>query len=508
MSSLGRSSRWLLSLVAVAGVGAVLLGAPSSAKAQAPDREFTVAVGETLTFNARGIERVTIGMSKIANIRRTPDNEQLVLVGESRGVTTVNLYSEEGQKTLLIRVVGVNPTSLAQEVRKVLGKGSGVEVRVVKGRVLLEGEVASETHKKKIKKLTDLYPQQVLNFTTFREAFVEGAKMVALDLYFVQMAVTDSDQMGMDWGQFLGANYTVGTGDNPLYYGEGGGGGGGGGVQLDSGVAPGNTGNLLSRPIRLAGGSGITQYYSIVGNLNVTLDFLASHSLVKTIRHGTIITEAGKEATYHTGGTLLIKLESLGGASLEEVPYGLDVAVKPVVDFRNRVKLDLDVDISQLDQTNSIAEVPGLRDTNIDTTVNMEHGQSVLVTSQSQMTNTEEQQGWFGLSRIPILGWLFKNRNFLGRSQDNALFVTPKIYEPGSKRHETMVNGVFKGLLDAGAKPEDLPELSSSDGGNGGEASASDSEDTAASGSTSGDTSSSGSDSSSSTSESDGSDSE
>ena len=67
---------------------------------------------------------------------------------------------------------------LAQEVRTVLGERSGVDVRVVNGRVLLEGEVASETFKKRIEKLVVLYPDQVLNFTTFRESFVEGAKMV------------------------------------------------------------------------------------------------------------------------------------------------------------------------------------------------------------------------------------------------------------------------------------------------------------------------------------------
>lgn len=451
-----RTLRWLV-IVVVAFAGLHIF-ATGEARAQAPDREFTIAVGETLTFNARSVRRVTVGLPEVADVQQTRDSRQLVLTGQSRGVTTVNLYSDEGQKTLLIRVVGVNPVSLAQEVRKILGEGSGVDVRIVKGRVLLEGEVSSEVFKSKIKKLTDLYPQQILNFTTFREAFVQGAKMVALDVYFVQMSVTNQDDLGVNWGQFIGGNLSAGTGDVPLFYQQEG---------LDPGVQPGSGGNLLSSPAALTGGSGLNTFYSLVGNLNVTLDFLTEHGLIKTVKHGTIITEGGKEAKYHSGGTLLIRLQSFGGARLERVPFGLDISVKPVVDFQNQVKLKLDVELSQLDFANAVGDVPSLLDTQIETTVNMQQGQSVLITSQNNVEKTSNQKGWWMLSKIPIVGWLFKSRNHLGRKLDNALFVTPHIYEAGSQHHKTLVQGVFEDLLDAGVEPEDLPELSNSGGASG-----------------------------------------
>lgn len=451
-----RFVHWMFLLAVAFSATGVVSVWPTEAHAQAPDREFTIAVGETLTFNARGVRRVTVGLSDIADTKPTRDGRQLILVGKSRGVTTINIYSDKGQKTLLVRVVGVNPQSLAQEVRKVMGKGSGVDVRVVKGRVLLEGEVSSETFKKKIKRLTELYPQQILNFTTFREAFVEGAKMVAVDIYFIQMAVTKSDDLGVSWGEFVGGNFSFGSGDVPLYYEP---------EDTSSGVLPGmDSQNILSEPATLAGGSGLNSYWSLIGNLNLTLDFLTEHGMVKTIQHGMIVTEAGKEAEYHNGGQLLIKLESFGGAQLREVPYGLNVKVKPVVDFQNQVKLKLDVEMSRLDYANSIGDVPSLQDTEIQTTINMQQGQSVLVTTQDNHENTSNENGFWLLSRVPILGWLFKSRNFIGRRLDNALFVTPKVYEPGSQQHKTLVQGVFKQLLDEGAEPDDLPELSSSPG--------------------------------------------
>ncbi len=440
----------VLFLLMLACTAVTVSVAPTPAHAQAPDKEFTISVGETLTFSGRGVRSVSIGLPKIADAQVT-DSRQLIVTGKQPGTTTMNIYGREGQKTLLIRVVGTNPQSLAEEVREVLGPGSNVDVRVVKGRVLLEGEVAGEMFKRKIKALTNLYPNQVLNFTTYREAFVEGARMVAVDVYFVQLATTNRDQLGVKWGQFIGANYTFGTGDVPLYYDSS--------SKLDNGVTPSNTGSLLSKPAALTGGDGMTSYFSMVGQVNAALDFLVENGLIKTINHGTIITEAGKEASYHNGGTLLVRIAGYSSAALQKVPYGLQVKVKPVLDSKNQVKLDIQMDFSELDYSNSVGEIPALRNNAVTSVVNTVAGQSVLVSSQENNNKTSNQTGWWMLSRIPILGWVFKSRNYVGTTLNNALFVTPRVYEPGKATHEEMIDGVFKQLIKHGAEPEDLPNL-------------------------------------------------
>ncbi|MFW5967519.1 MAG: type II and III secretion system protein family protein [Persicimonas sp.] len=433
---------------------------PSQAAAQTPDKEFTIAVGETLTFSGQGVRSVSIGLPQVADAQVSSDRE-LIVSGKEPGTTTISIQGSEGRKTLLVRVVPVNPESLAEEVKEVLGPDSGVDVRVVKGRVLLEGEVAGEEFKDKLDTLTELYPEQVLNFTTYREAFVEGARMVALDIYFVQLATTDRDQLGVEWGQFIGANYTFGSGETPLYYGEDAlsGGGGGGESQLDPGVMPGETGTLLSKPAEMTGGEGLNSYWSLVGQVNVALDFLVENGLVKTINHGTVITEAGEEASYHNGGTLLVEVSGLSTQGVEEIPYGLEVDVKPVLDVDNNVKLELEMDYSDLDQANGVGELPALRNNKVKSMVNTQAGQSVLVSSQQNVNSTSNEGGWWLLSDIPILGWIFKSRNLVDRTLDNALFVTPRVYEPGGKSHNEMINGVFKQLLDAGIDGDELPEV-------------------------------------------------
>lgn len=446
----GASFLALLALFAIAFIS-------SPASAQAPDKEFTISVGETLTFNARGVNRVTIGLSSVADAKPTGDGRQIVLTGKAPGVTTINIFSDRGQKTLLIRVVSVNPESLAQEVREVLGERSGVDVRVVKGRVLLEGEVASEIFKRKIDKLVEIYPQQVLNFTNFREAFVEGARMVAMDVYFIQLATTDRDNLGVGWGQFIGANYTFGAGEVPLHYSVPGDQEG----KFGPGVLP-EEQNPARVPVpatNLTGGDGVG-FYSVLANLNLVIDLLTESGLVKEIKHGVIVTETGTEAMYHSGGTLLIRVISNDQVAVIEKEYGLKIKVKPILDFENRVKVVIDAEISELDAANGVGDLPALKNTDIRGVVNMQEGQSVLVSSQQNTFDTSNEEGWWLLSKIPILGWLFKARSYIGTNLDNAFFITPRVYEPGGKTHETLIQGAFESLFDAGAEAEDIPELS------------------------------------------------
>ena len=277
----------------VCGVAAItaICATSTEAAAQAPDKEFTIAIGETLTFSGNNVRSITVGLPEVASVKTTEGDRQVLVTGLAPGVTTLNFYAKEGQKTFLVRVVPVNPISLATEVREILGDRSGVDVRVVKGRVLLEGEVASDTFKRRIEKMVEIYPAQVLNFTTFRESFVEGAKMVAVDIDFIQIAQTNRDQLGVRWGQFLGANLTFGSGDVLLDYQQP---GAGGGQQIEgfgTGVLPsdGQDPDRLPFSALLTSGNGINGYLSLVGNLNMTLDLLTENGLISTRQSGTII---------------------------------------------------------------------------------------------------------------------------------------------------------------------------------------------------------------------------
>ena len=90
-----KSTQWSgLLFVCLSVVAAVMLATPSEVRAQsAPDKEFTIAVGETLTFDARGIRTVSVGLPNIADARTTGGDRELLVTGKTPGVTTINIFA-------------------------------------------------------------------------------------------------------------------------------------------------------------------------------------------------------------------------------------------------------------------------------------------------------------------------------------------------------------------------------------------------------------------------------
>ena len=446
-----------------------LSSAPRAAVAQVPEIDGVIGLGlgERLVIPLKsGFSSAALGDPSVINVDRY--GRGITVVGLKLGYSSVEFQLSRGEtKTFVFRVVPESPRALIVEVNSVLGERSGVIARDVNGLIVLEGEVASANYQARVKRLAELYPNQVMDFTSYRESYVEEAKMVAVEIDFVQLGLTNRDQLGVRWGQFLGGNATVGFGDTPLYYsataggGQGGGGGQGAGA-IGPGILPGETNPArLPTPATLAGGSALNPYFNVVGNLNFALDLLVENGLIKTRQHGIMITEAGTEGEYRTGGRLLVRASSLAAAEVREIPFGLKLKVKPIVDSMNRVKLEISAEYSELDASSGVGELPGLRDTVFKGVVNMAAGQSALISgiTSSQVTNL--QSGWAGLGQLPLIGWLFKSRNYLEQRLDNALFVTPRLYEPGGAVHNDLVTGVFETMQESGFDPEELPEQSS-----------------------------------------------
>ena len=422
---------------------AACLSFGAQASAQGFDGEILIAKGEGQQLANRDVDNIVVGDPDIVSVT-TNASGGLTIRGREEGVTTLFVSSRRRSRTILVRVLRTNPIALLEEVQELLGERSGVSSRIVKGRVVLEGEVSSQSYQKRVELLTTLYPNQVVNFANFRESFVEGAPMVALELDFVQLAIANTDNLGVRWGQFFGANLVGGSQDVPLFYPDG------GGVGADQ--LPGAAG--------LTGGSGLTTYLSVVGNLNMALDLLAEQGLIRTHQHGILVTEGGKEGKYLSGGSILFPIAGTGAVDLIEKEFGLRFTATPVVDKDRRIKVSLAAEFTELDQSNGVNGVPALRSNEMSGVVNMQEGQSVLISGLLSDTESSRERGFAGLMRIPILGWLFKARNYQSNRTDNALFITPHIYEPGGKTHDRIVNAIFVSMKDGGLDEDELPTLS------------------------------------------------
>src|SRR5437763_1723303 len=117
------------SLFFVASTAAVLF-ASGSAFAQ-EGGTIALGVGTQKVITVPGIQRVAIGDSAIADVK-TIGNNQLLVIGQGEGKTTLLIWKQSGQRvSYLITVRKQDPNEVISEIKKLLGEIEGVSVRMV-----------------------------------------------------------------------------------------------------------------------------------------------------------------------------------------------------------------------------------------------------------------------------------------------------------------------------------------------------------------------------------------
>lgn len=153
---------------------------------------------------------------------------------------------------------------------------------------------------------------------------------------------------------------------------------------------------------------------------------------------------------------------STGGAinvNIVDVSASLSVAITPRIASLDRINLDIFIDISNYTSTN-----PSNYDRNkrtIRTNVNMAGRNQILVLGG--LTRFDEQDTISEtplLSKIPLIGWLFKGKSKIRTEVELGVFIKPTVIEPkireiANKFTKTKIQDGAQGLFDEANDPVD-----------------------------------------------------
>ncbi|MGE3261576.1 MAG: hypothetical protein AB7K68_07345 [Bacteriovoracia bacterium] len=117
-------------------------------------------------------------------------------------------------------------------------------------------------------------------------------------------------------------------------------------------------------------------------------------------------------AELKVGGEIPIPTHSKNSASVEWKPYGLTLRLELPGVSKRLARAKITVEISTLDPTTGNEGIPGIRLSRMETQVDMALGRPVLLSGLMERRESDLQAGLPFLGRIPILGELFKSRDF------------------------------------------------------------------------------------------------
>ncbi|WP_297512868.1 type II and III secretion system protein family protein [uncultured Caulobacter sp.] len=163
--------------------------------------------------------------------------------------------------------------------------------------------------------------------------------------------------------------------------------------------------------------------------------------LVRTLAEPNLAAVSGEAGHFLVGGEFPVPTGSdlSGKVTLEFKPYGVGLGYTPVVMSGGRISLKVSTEVSELTSVgafslaagpNATLTVPGLSVRRAETTVELPSGGSFMIAGLLQQTTKEMIDAVPGMTSMPILGALFRSRDFLNNQTELVIIITPYIIDP------------------------------------------------------------------------------
>jgi pilus assembly protein CpaC len=183
---------------------------------------------------------------------------------------------------------------------------------------------------------------------------------------------------------------------------------------------------------------------------SVNVKMLERHGVLRTLAEPTLTAISGETAKFIAGGDIPVpKAEStttglgatLFGATvtnvqLEYKPYGVQLNFTPVVLSEGRISLSVNTEVTEIDTENnfrlSSTQAPAFRTRRAFTTIELPSGGSLVTAGLIQQSSRQALNGIPGMFNIPILGQLFRSRDFQREETELMMIVTPFIAKPSA----------------------------------------------------------------------------
>src|SRR3989338_1429236 len=168
---------------------------------------------------------------------------------------------------------------------------------------------------------------------------------------------------------------------------------------------------------------------------------------LKIVSQPKVTTLNNVAATIHSGLNFKVRTTTTtttttatttSGTGLEEIKTGIDLTVTPQISSDEFILLNIVDSKSDPDFSRSVDGIPGVSEKKATTSVLVKDGETTVLGGLYKSSTSDSDTGIPFLSKIPILGWLFKSNNKSDDSEELLIFITPRIvkYDNGNNLME------------------------------------------------------------------------
>ncbi|MER8742754.1 type II and III secretion system protein family protein [Mesorhizobium sp. M1004] len=185
--------------------------------------------------------------------------------------------------------------------------------------------------------------------------------------------------------------------------------------------------------------------------LQAYINAMEQSGVMKTLAEPTLTAVSGEKATFKVGGeynmvssvSANVSTDNQTGLktyTLDKIEYGIGLEFQPVVLSPGRISLKVRTSVSEPTTEGSVSlssgvtspgtNVLSLRKRLADTTVELPSGGSMMIAGLVRDDVRQAVNGLPGLTKIPVLGALFRSRDFVRNETELVIIITPYLVKP------------------------------------------------------------------------------
>jgi len=402
-------------------------------------------------------------------VLRSP--RRIYVLGMASGQTDAVFFDAAGRRILSLDIrVDQDTSAVAQTINRIV-PGSRVQVDAMNDSLILSGQVASAADADRavqIARASVAKPEQVLNMLS-----ITGKDQVMLKVRIVEMQRNVIKQLGFNTSAVLGQvgepqylfGNTPGFGINGKLLG-----GLTGGYDLNTTkqpvlqgpCEPGSTRmcDFVVRDATAASNWDTATIKDTAGSpgLNKASGMIQAFErvgLVRTLAEPNLTAVSGESAKFLAGGEYPVPVgqDNDGRVTVTFKPFGVGLGFTPVVLSGGRIALRISTEVSELTTAGAFAlsngngsaglTIPALNVRRAETSVELPSGGSMMIAGLLQENTKQAIDSLPGMMNLPVLGALFRSRDYIAGETELVVIVTPYLVSPTSPQNlQTPVDGL------------------------------------------------------------------
>lgn len=171
------------------------------------------------------------------------------------------------------------------------------------------------------------------------------------------------------------------------------------------------------------------------GSASAILETFERAGLSRTLAEPTLTAVSGETAKFLAGGEFPVPIASNNnGVSVTFKSFGVNVAFTPFVQSEGRINLKISAEVSELSSQGAVNvdgfSIPALQVRRAETAVEMPSGSALAMAGLLSDQTRQNIDGFPELRNLPVLGALFRSKDYMRSESELVVLVTPYIVKP------------------------------------------------------------------------------